>query len=149
VRNLPVFAVVFAAACGTSKPAPNVPVEPPPNVDTPSVPPTPPGPDPLIAEAKQFVADTNTEMTRLFVAASVAEWANETDITKEHGAAAAEANGAQAIGITKAIRAARKFEPVLNKLDASDRRQLTLLKFSGQPAPEDPKARSSRRSPKR
>ena len=76
----------------------------------------------------------------MFVAASVAEWANETDITPEHGAAAAEANGAQAIGLTKAIRAARKFDPVLDKLDASDRRQLTLLKYSGQPAPDDPKA---------
>jgi len=141
VRTIPLLALILAAACGSSKPAANVPVEPPPNVDTqPSVPATPPGPDPLIAEAKQFVADTNTEMTRLFVAASVAEWANETDITKEHGAAAAEANGAQAVGLTKAIRAARKFDPVLNKLDPSDRRQLTLLKFSGQPAPEDPKA---------
>ncbi|MDB4954456.1 MAG: Peptidyl-dipeptidase precursor [Myxococcales bacterium] len=97
------------------------------------------GDDALIAEAKQFVADTDKEIRRLYVDASVTEWANETDITKEHGEAAAKSSAEQSTGITKAIKAARKFDPILAKLDPATRRQLLLLKFSGQPAPDDAK----------
>src|SRR5262245_12922055 len=79
------------------------------------------------------------ELRKLIVDASLAEWANETDITKDHEEATAKASEIQSIGLTKLVKAARKFEPVMAKLDPDTRRQLLLLKFSGQPAPDDPK----------
>jgi peptidyl-dipeptidase A len=143
VKLLPLVVLVVAAACGGSKqPAGRHPdddvnmAKPMPEVEkTPEV----SKDDQLIAEAKQFVADTDKEIRRLYVEVSVTEWANETDITKEHGEAAAKASAEQATAITKAIKAARKFDPILDKLDPATRRQLLLLKFSGQPAPDDPK----------
>jgi peptidyl-dipeptidase A len=92
----------------------------------------------LIAEAKKFVADMNEELRKLYVDSSQAQWTNETDITPEHEAAAAKAGAEQAKGITRLIKAAKKFEPILDKLDPDTKRQLVLLKFSGQPAPDDP-----------
>jgi peptidyl-dipeptidase A len=93
----------------------------------------------LAAEAKQFVAQMDADLRKLYVDASVAAWANETDITDAHEAAAAAAGAEQAKGITRLIKAAQKFEPILPKLDPVTRRQLVLLKFAGQPAPDDPK----------
>jgi peptidyl-dipeptidase A len=93
----------------------------------------------LVAEAKAFVASADQELRRLYVAASESEWANETDITPAHEAAAAKDAAAQATWITKAIKEAKKFEPILEKLDPDTRRQLLLLKIAGQPAPDDPK----------
>jgi peptidyl-dipeptidase A len=93
----------------------------------------------LVADAKVFTQEMDIDLRKLFVNASVAEWANETDITPEHEAEASRANAEQAKGITRWIKAARKFEPILEQLDESTRRQLQLLKFSGQPAPDDPK----------
>jgi peptidyl-dipeptidase A len=108
-------------------------------------PPTPtasPEPSPeqkLIAEAKQFVHDMDPTLRKLVVDASVAEWNNETDITPEHETAAAKANEAQANGVTQLIKKAQSYAPVASGLDASDARQLLLLKFFTQPAPDDPK----------
>lgn len=93
----------------------------------------------LIAEAKQFAAQADQELRKLYVESSVAEWANQTDITPEHEQAAAKANEALANGLTKLIKASRKFEAVQAKLDPDTRRQLWLLKIAGQPAPDDPK----------
>jgi peptidyl-dipeptidase A len=146
-RTAPLFSILLLAACGGSKPR-AVPAPPPDETSQPDVTqptqPTPPPPPAnndaqLIAEAKQFVADADTELRRLIIDASVADWANQTDITPEHEAAAAKASEALSNGITRLIKASRKFESVLGKLDADTRRQLTLLKFSGQPAPDDPK----------
>jgi peptidyl-dipeptidase A len=92
----------------------------------------------LIAEAKKFVAEMDGELRKLYVDASQAQWNNETDITKEHEDAASKAGAEQAKGITRLIKAAKKFEPILDKLDPDTKRQLVLLKFSGQPAPDDP-----------
>jgi peptidyl-dipeptidase A len=92
----------------------------------------------LIAEAKSFVAEMDADLRRLYVNASVASWANETDITPEHEAEAARASAEQAKGITRWIKASRKFDPILDALDAVTRRQLVLLSFAGQPAPDDP-----------
>ncbi len=94
----------------------------------------------LIAEAKQFVLDTDKAYRKVAVAASLASWANETDLTPAHEDAAAKTAAELAKFLTKAIKAARKFEPVLAKLDPATRRQLELLKFAGQPAPDDPAA---------
>lgn len=93
----------------------------------------------LVSEAPTFVAEMDADLRRLYVGASVAAWANETDITPEHEQAAAQASAEQAQGITRWIKASRKFDPVLDQLDATTRRQLRLLQFSGQPAPDDPK----------
>jgi peptidyl-dipeptidase A len=92
----------------------------------------------LIAEAKRFVAEMDADLRTLYVNASVAAWANETDITPDHEAAAARTGAEQAKGITRWIKASRKFDPVLDRLDDQTRRQLRLLQFSGQPAPDDP-----------
>jgi len=92
----------------------------------------------LIAEAKTFVGELEPKLRKLDVDASMAEWTNETDITKEHEAATAKANEAQSVGVTKLIKDARKFDPILDKLDADTRRQLILLKFQTAPSPDDP-----------
>jgi peptidyl-dipeptidase A len=93
----------------------------------------------LIAEAKQFTTKVDQELRKLYVDASVTDWANQTDITKEHEDAAAKAAEALANGLTKLIKESRKFERVQEKLDPDTRRQLWLLKIAGQPAPDDPK----------
>lgn len=95
--------------------------------------------DPVVAEANQFVAGLEPKLRKLDVDASLAEWTNETDITKEHEAATAKAGQIASDEITKLVKQARKFEPVLDKLDPDTRRQLLLLKFQATPAPDDPK----------
>jgi peptidyl-dipeptidase A len=152
VRNTLLVLPLLAAACGSSKPdtmyvqpqtgdgttgtGTGGGATPPPPGDK------PPAADPeaaLIAEARQFVAQMDAELRKLYTDASVTAWANETDITPEHEAAAAKAGAEQAKGITRLIKASKKFEPILGKLEPDLRRQLGLLKFAGQPAPDDPK----------
>ena len=136
--------ILFAACGGSNKPAP-APVpdqttqgEPTTPAQEPAAAPAPANTEALVAEAKQFAAHADAELKRLYVEASVAEWANQTDITSEHEAAAAKASEALANGLTKLIKASRKFESVQQKLDPDTRRQLWLLKIAGQPAPDDP-----------
>ena len=124
VRTSKLFPLVLlAAACGGPKtPDPIPPPLPDPTTAEPSTPaPATPAPDnsaALVAEAKQFVADADKELRKLYVDAAVAEWANQTDITPEHEAAAAKAGEAFSNGLTRLIKAARKYEPVASKLDA-------------------------------
>jgi peptidyl-dipeptidase A len=135
--------LILAAACGH----PAKPAEPPPPTPAPASEPAPekvgnqPAPsqdDALIAEAKRFVADADKIARKLTVDASLAAWANETDLTPEHEAATAKASEVLSVEITKLVKTARKFEPILGKLDPDTRRQLTLLKFQAQPSPDDP-----------
>jgi len=146
VRNVKLLSLAFLAACGGSKKPEPVPA-PPPTDNTAQTPPgasDTPAPPPqdndaaLIAEAKTFVASVDKELRALYIQASVDEWANETDITPEHEATAAKSAEALATAITRLIKASKKFTPVLDKLDYDTARQLKLLKFSGQPAPDDP-----------
>jgi peptidyl-dipeptidase A len=134
--------VVLAAACGGPKKPEPVPAPPPvPETPTPTPTPTPAPVDnsaALIDEAKKFVASTDAELRKLLVESSLKAWANETDITPEHEAASAKANEVLANAITRLIKESRKFDSVAAKLDPATRRQLLLLKFSGQPAPDDP-----------
>ncbi|HSN25270.1 MAG TPA: M2 family metallopeptidase, partial [Kofleriaceae bacterium] len=95
--------------------------------------------DPLVAEAKKFVADLDPKLRKLQVDASQAEWTNETDITKEHEAATAKAGEIASVETTKLVKEAKKFDAVMDKLDPETRRQLLLLKFQAQPSPDDPK----------
>ncbi len=145
MRNALLVLLILAAACGSTKPDPVIlpPKEGPPGDTPPDQPPEgpPAAADPdaaLVSEARQFVAAMDAEMRKLYTDASVAAWANATDITPEHEAAEAKAGAEQAKGITRLIKAAQKFEPILGKLAPDLRRQLTLLKFAGQPAPDDP-----------
>jgi peptidyl-dipeptidase A len=138
-----ILVVLLAAACGgPTKPEP-VPAPPPKPEPTPAPTPTPtPAPvdnsAALIEQAKKFVADADVGLRKLFVTNAEADWANQTDITPAHEEAATKTAEALANEITRLIKEARKFEPILTKLDPDTRRQLLLLKFAGQPAPDDP-----------
>ena len=144
MRNRLLLAILAAAACGGgTKKSETVP---PPAPDiVPPAPPAPPPVDPLVAEAKQFTIDADKEIRRVIVAAGETEWANETDITDAHEAAAAKAAAEQNIVIAKLIKAARKYAPILAKLAASTRRQIQVLIYQLtvdvpiSPSPEDPK----------
>lgn len=136
-----VSALILAAACGksskTSEPAPES-AAPKPTSAVEQQPAPAGADDALIAEAKQFIADADKSVRKLSVEASHAAWANQTDLTPEHEATMAKALETQSVEITKLVKTARKFEPVLAKLDPGTRRQLTLLKFQAQPSPDDP-----------
>ena len=139
---------ILAAACGPKKATH---VQPPPSgsdteVDPNANAPKPQEPPPpvdntaqLVEEAKAFAKEMDAELRKLYVDASLTAWANETDITPDHEAAAAKSLEEQAKGITRLIKASQKFAPVMSKLDGPTRRQFLLLKFAGQPAPDDPK----------
>src|SRR5207302_6401210 len=120
--------VLVLAACGSTAPQTTVP-PPPPQHDLPPEPVVvkPPSDDAKIAEAKQFAADADKELRRVLVAAAEAEWTQETDETDAHQAAAAKANGEQAVAITRLMKQARTYEDVLPKPDASTKRQLQAL----------------------
>jgi len=145
VRKLIVLSAwILAAACGH----PSKPPEPvaPPTPEATATPPVAPAPerppaggdDALLAEAKQFVADLDPKVRKVSVDASVAQWANETDLTPEHEALTAKASEIASVEITKLVKTARKFDSVVGKLDPDSRRQLILLKFQAQPSPDDP-----------
>ncbi|HEX8109621.1 MAG TPA: M2 family metallopeptidase [Kofleriaceae bacterium] len=128
---------ILAAACGNKpKPEPAPTPEPPPEKVEKQ--PAPSGDAALTAEAKQFVANLDKTIRKLTVDASEAQWANETDLTPAHEAATAKASEVQSVETTRLVKTARKFEPVLDKLDPDTRRQLLLLKFQAQPSPDDP-----------
>jgi peptidyl-dipeptidase A len=93
----------------------------------------------LIIEAKQFIGDADKQLMQIYIAASQAEWAKQTDITDEHEAAAAKAGEAQSKLITKVIKESRKYDIVQSKLDPDAQRMFHLLKLAGQPAPDDEK----------
>jgi peptidyl-dipeptidase A len=135
-------ALIAAASCGApAKPAEPVPPPQPQGSEPPAAekPPAPSAGDAaLIAEAKQFVLDADKTVRKVTVDAALAAWANETDLTPAHEAATAKASEIQSVEVTKLVKVARKFEPVLDKLDADTRRQLLLLKFQAQPSPDDP-----------
>ncbi len=143
VRTSKLIPLILFAACGGPKtPAPEPSPAPAPGPTSEAPTPTPTtgtNNAALVAEAKQFVAQADKELRELWVTASEAEWANQTDITPEHEAATAKANETLANGLTKLIKASRKFEAVQDQLDPDTRRQLWLLKIAGQPAPDDPK----------
>ncbi|MDQ3297428.1 MAG: M2 family metallopeptidase [Myxococcota bacterium] len=143
---LPLF---LAAACGASKPE-TVPAPPPsggePTTDiTPVAKPAVDVDAQLITDAKAFVTATDAELRKVLVAAAEAEWANQTDITPAHEEAAAKANRIVNDTVARMIKEARRFEPVLAKLDPLTRRQLQNLLYQMTvstpiaPSPDDPK----------
>ena len=142
MRKTTLLSALILAACGhPSKPADPVTPKPEAEVVEPATPvekPASAANDALLAEAKTFVAGLDATVRKLSVDASLASWANETDLTPEHEAATAKASENLSVEITKLVKTARKFDPILDKLDADARRQLMLLKFSAQPSPDDP-----------
>ena len=130
MRTKTLLPLILAAACGSSnKPTEPIPTPHPPDVVKPDRVETAQdeADAALVAEAKGFTADVDKELRRVLVAASETEWANETDITDEHEAAAAKAAGIQNDTIAKLIKQARKYERVMAKLDPETRRQLQVL----------------------
>ncbi len=132
--------VLLAAACGGPKKPEPVPAPPP--KPEPAVAPMPPPPvdnsAALVTEAKQFLVQVDKELRKLYIDSSEADWTNMTDITPAHEAESAKYSEALATGITRLIKASRKYESVASKLTPDEQRQLLLLKFAGQPAPDDP-----------
>jgi len=116
-------ALILAAACSHSKPPDTV---------------LSPADEALVGEAQQFVGELDKTVRKLTVDASVAAWTNVTDLTPAHEAASAQASEALSVVTTSLVKTARKFDPILGKLDPDTRRQLLLLKFSAQPSPDDP-----------
>ncbi len=91
---------------------------------------------PTPADAERFVRDADTQLRRLWVAQNRAEWAKQTNITAATERAAAKAGAAAMSWITRAIKSARRFDPLLHTLDPAVARQLKLLRLAGQPAPD-------------
>lgn len=88
------------------------------------------------AEAKAFIAEVDAKLRELWTKSSEAQWANATDITDEHEAAASVAQAAVMAYETKAIQQSTKFDGVEAEPDV--RRQLDLLKLTSTlPAPTD------------
>ena len=138
---------VFLVACGPKRPD-AIPAPPPSGggAGSGASNPTPAQPEAeLVAEAQAFIKEVDGELRRVLVASSEAEWTNQTDITDAHEAAAAKANGELNDTIAKLIKRARKYEPVMGKLDPSTRRQLQVLIYviavatPIAPSPDDPK----------
>jgi peptidyl-dipeptidase A len=139
VLKTTLLSAFILAACGhPAKPPEPEPPKPTEASETPTPTEKPAGDAALLAEAKRFVAGLDPVVRKLSVEASVAEWANQTDLTPAHEAATAKAAEAASVAITQLVKDARKFEPVLAQLTPDERRQLTLLKFSAQPSPDDP-----------
>ena len=130
--------LLLIAGCSKPRPQPPLSSRPEPPPEKVEKQPVPSGDDALVAEASKFVADLDPTVRKLTVEASQAAWTNETDLTPEHEAATAKASEVQSVEITRLVKTARKFEPVLAKLDPDTRRQLILLKFQAQPSPDDP-----------
>ena len=92
---------------------------------------------PTAADAKAFVDGVDKELRKLWIEAGRAEWANATDITDEHEAAAAAANEKVLAYTAQAIKDAQKFKDV-EDADADTKRMLKLLSVStSMPAPAD------------
>ncbi|MEO8702998.1 MAG: M2 family metallopeptidase, partial [Kofleriaceae bacterium] len=133
--------LLLAAACGPKKPDALPAPTPEPGGGSDVAAPMPPAQsvEAVVKEANAYIAEVDKELKRLSIASSLADWANQTDITDAHEAASAKAGGDLAVYITKAIKGSKKFEPVMAKLEPDVRRQFLLLKYIGQPAPDDPK----------
>ena len=111
VRTSKLIPLILLAACGGPKkstdpvpaPAPAPAPSPGPEQSPAPTPPAGASSAALVEEAKKFVADNDKELRKLYVDSAVADWANQTDITPEHEAAAAKASEQMANGITRLI----------------------------------------------
>jgi peptidyl-dipeptidase A len=106
---------------------------------------TRPGPPleagPSLAEARAFFAKVDTDLRRLWVARDRASWSNQTNLTDDTDALAADAESATAAYVLEAARASRRFDGLA--LPPELARQKELLRLAQTvPAPDDEAARA-------
>lgn len=100
-----------------------------------------PAAKPTAAEAKAFVARVNTDLKRLWIRSSTAEWIKSTYITDDTERNAAALNEDVMAYLSVAIRDAVRFDGV--DADPETARMLKLLKIASPlPAPSDPGRRA-------
>jgi len=139
--SLAVLLPLLDVACG--EPPPQTPSAPTPKM-VPPPPPTQPAPTPVATgpkkpsaeDARVFLAKTDAELRRLWVARDRAGWVNQNFITDDTESLSAAGEEATAEFVTRAIHEAHGFEGV--DLSPAERRQLHLLKLAQVvPAPTD------------
>jgi peptidyl-dipeptidase A len=100
-----------------------------------------PSAKPTAAEAKAFVAKVNTDLKRLWIRSSTAEWIKSTHITDDTERNAAALNEDVMAYLSASIRDAVRFDGV--DADPDTKRMLMLLKIASPlPAPSDPAKRA-------
>jgi peptidyl-dipeptidase A len=106
---------------------------------------TRPGPPfvaaPTLAEARAFFAKVDADLRRLWVARDRAGWVNQTNLTDDTDAIAAEAEAATAAYALDAARASRRFDGLALPPDLARMKELLRLAQTV-PAPEDEAARA-------
>ncbi len=136
------LAMGLAACRGSARPAqpPAAPIAP----GAASVPPaasgvaSDAGSPPTVDEARAFVDDAEKRIKAAWVAQARADWINQTDITDDTEALAAEADAETARVVGEAIVNARRFAPIRAQLPPDVARKLTLLSVAQTiPAPAD------------
>ncbi len=130
------LSLVLVAACGGA--AVPTPVAPTPVEPAAVVEPAVVEPAATVEEARAFVAETDRELRRLWVAQAEAEWEKNTNITPATEDAAAKAGVAAMTFLKEAILRSRRFDAILAAADEDTRRQIALLRIAGIPAPADP-----------
>nr|WP_275936523.1 M2 family metallopeptidase [Chondromyces apiculatus] len=96
---------------------------------------------PTVEEARQFFADIDRELRRLWTASSRASWINQTYIIEDTDALSAATEEASMEYLNRVTKAATRFDGM--KLPPELERQRVLLKVATtQPAPSDPKKRA-------
>ena len=90
-------------------------------------------------EAKTFVAKANTELRRLGINSSVAQWVKSTYITDDTERMAAAADDEQLAFQTQSVKDAARFDGIAG-IDPDTARQLLLLKLNGA-GPDDAQKR--------
>ncbi|KAB2907528.1 MAG: M2 family metallopeptidase [Kofleriaceae bacterium] len=93
---------------------------------------------PTPEEATAFMAEIDKGLRAAWTRRDLADWERSTNITPETEAAAAKASEEAMAYLTRSIKEAQKFTPVLGQLDEATRRQFHLLRLAGQTTPDDP-----------
>jgi peptidyl-dipeptidase A len=97
---------------------------------------------PTAQEAQAFMTGVEADLRRLWIARDRSAWVNQNFITDDTEALASAGEEATAAYVAKAIKQARRFEPLRASLPGDVARKLTLLSLSQTiPAPSDPKER--------
>jgi peptidyl-dipeptidase A len=138
MKRVPLIALLLVFAACDTKPKKG-------KDETPQTPPSPvsatdaaaanvPTPD----EAKAFLVEVDRGLRASWTKRDTADWDRQTNITPETEKAAATANEESMAYLTRAIKDAQKFAPIVETLDPASRRQFYLLRIAGQTSPDDP-----------
>jgi peptidyl-dipeptidase A len=96
---------------------------------------------PTLAEARAFFGKVDADLRRLWVARDRAGWVNQTNLTDDTDAMAADAEAATAAYALEAARASRRFDGLALPPDLARMKELLRLAQTV-PAPEDDAARA-------